>query len=77
MSVPNFMSKAFSYQDSGRGHYVPPSRGMIRRKKTLGQIGLRYRMKKFAKCTRKHLCQGLVFHKVLGWTAVILQKTGL
>ena len=35
MTVPNFMSKAFFYQDlrggSGRGRYVPPG-GMIRQK---------------------------------------------
>ena len=32
MAVPNFMSKAGSYQDLGRGHYVPLPRDMIRQK---------------------------------------------
>ena len=33
MNVPNFISKAFFYQDLCRGwHYVLPSRGMIRQK---------------------------------------------
>ena len=35
MNVPNFMSKASSYQDlrRGRGHHVPGSpRGMVRQK---------------------------------------------
>ena len=32
MTVPNFMSKAYSYQNLrwGEGHYVPPPWGMIR-----------------------------------------------
>ena len=52
MSVPNFMSKAFSYQDSGRGHYVPPSRGMIRQK-DLGTDTVKIQDEKIRKMYKK------------------------
>ena len=46
MTVPNFISKAFSYQDLRRGAHLPLPPEALSDKNTPGQIGLTDQLKK-------------------------------